>query len=296
MRNIRDIHSEKRGGKRPVISFEFYPPKTEVGIENLFNKTAPALSELRPDFISVTYGAGGSTRGKTLDIAQRVQNELDLPALLHLTCVNATAAEIGQVVEEAKALGISNILALRGDPPSGSEFEKTEGGFEFSYQLIEFLKEQGDFSIGTAGFPEGHVACADGKRVDWDHLCHKIDCGADFVVTQLFFDNRDFYEFRDYIFRKLGREVPIAVGILPILSGQQIRRFTQLCGAKLTTEIEDALQRLGDDDQGVSDFGIEYASRQCRDLQQNGVEAFHFYCLNKAQACTSVLKDLDWVT
>ena len=116
------------------------------------------------------------------------------------------------------------------------------------------------------------------------------------MVTQLFFDNRDFYEFRDYIFRKLGREVPIAVGILPILSGQQIRRFTQLCGAKLTTEIEDALQRLGDDDQGVSDFGIEYASRQCRDLQQNGVEAFHFYCLNKAQACTSVLKDLDWVT
>ena len=174
MRNIRDIHSEKRGGKRPVISFEFFPPKTETGIENLFNKTAPALSELRPDFISVTYGAGGSTRSKTLDIAQRVQNELDLPALLHLTCVNATAADIGQVVEDAKARGISNILALRGDPPSGGEFEKTEGGFEFSYQLIEFLKEKGDFCIGTAGFPEGHVACKDGKQIDWDHLCHKL--------------------------------------------------------------------------------------------------------------------------
>lgn len=296
MRKIRDIQKEKRGGKRPVISFEFFPPKTETGVENLFSKTAQAIAELAPDFISVTYGAGGSTRSKTLDIAQRVQDELELPALLHLTCVNATSEEIGQVVDDAKSRGISNILALRGDPPSGGEFQKTEGGFEYSYQLIEFLKDKGGFCIGTAGFPEGHVACDDGKHVDWDHLCHKVDCGADFVVTQLFFDNRDFFEFRDYLFQKLGREIPIAVGILPILSGQQIRRFTQLCGAKLTTEIENTLQRFGDDDQAVSEFGIEYASRQCRELQQNGVEAFHFYCLNKAQACSAVLKELNWAS
>lgn len=294
MRKIREIHSEKRSGERPVISFEFFPPKTDVGESNLFEKTAPALCELNPDFISVTYGAGGSTREKTLDLVQRVQNQLNLPALMHLTCVEATAKQLGDVVDDAASRGIENILALRGDPPGGGEFSKTPGGFEYSYQLIEFLRERGSFSIGTAGFPEGHIACQGGKHADWDHLAHKIECGADFVVTQLFFQNQDFYEFREYLFQKLGREVPIAVGILPILSGQQIRRFTQLCGATLSPTIESTLDRLGDDDAAVAEFGIDYATKQCQDLAENGVEAFHFYCLNKAPACAAVVRNLGW--
>src|SRR6185369_12203863 len=190
MQFIRDIHDAKRG-QAPVISFEFFPPKTEEGDRNLLEKTIPALMQLKPGFCSVTYGAGGSTRDKTLTIVERIQRQHGLAAMAHLTCVNATQEEIRSYLGDARSRGIKNILALRGDPPGGTgDFQKTEGGFEFSCQLVEFIRRMGGFSVGVAGFPEGHVACKEGKYVDWQRLKNKIDCGADFVITQLFFNNR----------------------------------------------------------------------------------------------------------
>ena len=194
---IRDIHAAKKALGQPVISFEFFPPKTDEGDKNLLEKTIPELMKLRPDFCSVTYGAGGSTREKTIGIVDRIQREHGLTAMMHLTCVNASQEELTAVIGEARTRGIKNILALRGDPPGGGEFKVAPGGFEFSYQLVRHLRALGGFSIGTAGFPEGHIACKEGRQVDWDRLKAKIDCGADFVVTQLFFDNADFYVFRD---------------------------------------------------------------------------------------------------
>ena len=180
---IRDIYSTARQTQRPVVSFEFFPTKTDEGERALLDKTIPALCRLNPDFCSVTYGAGGGTRDKTLAIVDRIQREQNLTSMAHLTCVNATRAQTLAFLEQTRALGIKNVLALRGDPPSGSEFTKTEDGFEYSYELVKFIREAGDFSIGVAGFPEGHVACKEGKHVDWHRLKGKIEHGADFVIT-----------------------------------------------------------------------------------------------------------------
>src|SRR5271154_4513211 len=246
MQFIRDIHAKKAALRLPVVSFEFFPPKTDEGDRTLLEKTIPALKEVHPDYCSVTYGAGGGTREKTLGIVDRIQRQHGIVAMSHLTCVNATAEELRGVLMQAKSLGIHNILALRGDPPGAAgEFKKTEGGFEFSYQLVRFIKEMGGFCIGTAGFPEGHVACKEGREVDWDRLKAKIDSGADFVLTQLFFDNQDFFRFRDYLVRK-GVTVPICPGIIPILSAHQIKRFTALCGAELPAPLLASLEKYAD--------------------------------------------------
>lgn len=292
MQFIRDIYAAKRTANRPVISFEFFPTKTDEGERTLMGKTIPALCELRPDYCSVTYGAGGSTREKTLGIVARIQNEHRLTAMAHLTCVNATEQQTRDIIAQAKVLGIQNILALRGDPPGGTgEFRKAEGGFEFSYQLVQLLREVGGFSVGVAGFPEGHIACNEGKEVDWQRLKHKIDCGADFVITQLFFDNADYYRFRDYL-TKLGVKVPIVPGIIPIGSAAQIKRITDLCGAKLPVGLFAKLEARAADDAACQAFGIEYATNQCSDLLSNGVPGIHFYTLNKAAATTAILKKL----
>lgn len=293
MQFIHDIHAARKRENRPVISFEFFPPKTDEGDRNLLEKTLPALMALKPDYCSVTYGAGGSTREKTLGIVDRIQRQHGLPAMAHLTCVNSTKEQLGDVLAQAKKLGIKNILALRGDPPGGlTEFQKTDGGFEYSYQLVQFLKGLGDFCIGTAGFPEGHIACKDGKYVDWRRLKEKIDCGADFVITQLFFDNADFLEFRDFMVRKMGVSIPICPGVLPILSGSQIKKFTTLCGARIPEKMMARLEELGDDDQAVTEYGIEYATRQCEELLREGVTGIHFYTLNKAHSTTRIVKNL----
>src|SRR5882757_481305 len=216
MRFIREIYAEKMTASRPVISFEFFPPKTEDGDRNLFEKTIPALMSGKPDFCSVTYGAGGSTRDKTLMMVDRIQREQGLTGLAHLTCVNHTREEVRTLLEQIRALGCKNILALRGDPPGGGEFKATPGGFEFASQLVELIRGSGDFSIGVAGFPEGHTACKAGKLADWQHLKTKVDAGADFVLTQLFFDNADFFQFRDHIAGKLGVSVPVVPGVVAI--------------------------------------------------------------------------------
>jgi len=292
MQFIRDIYAAKIPAKKPVISFEFFPPKTDEGDRNLLEKQIPALLETRPDFCSVTYGAGGTTRDKTLKIVDCIQREHNLTALAHLTCVHHTRDEVRTLLEKIRALDCKNILALRGDAPGGGEFQKTPGGFEFASQLVELIREQNAFSTGVAGFPEGHVANKIGKFDDWKHLKEKVDAGADFVLTQLFFDNADFFEFRDFVAGKLGVSVPLVPGIVSILSAAQITKFTQLCGSKIPPPLRKKLDELGSDDEAASEFGIEYATKQCEELLRAGVPGLHFYTLNKARSTVRILENL----
>jgi methylenetetrahydrofolate reductase (NADPH) len=292
MKFIRDIYAANLPAGRPVISFEFFPPKTDEGDRNLLEKTIPGLMTGRPDYCSVTYGAGGSTRDKTLMIVDRIQRDHKLTALAHLTCVNHTRAEVSVLLEKIRALGCHNILALRGDPPGGGEFQPTPGGFEFSAQLVRFIRESGNFSTGVAGFPEGHLACKPGKHTDWGHLKAKVDAGADFVLTQLFFDNADFFEFRDHVTNKLGVRVPIVPGVISILNAAQTIRFTQLCGAKIPPALRAKLDALGNDEAAATEFGIDHATRQCEELLRAGVPGLHFYTLNKSRSTVQILKNL----
>jgi methylenetetrahydrofolate reductase (NADPH) len=292
MRLIRDIHEERSAEGKPCISFEFFPPKTPEGDTALLEKQIPALMELKPDYCSVTYGAGGTTREKTIDIVESIHEKHRLTTMMHLTCVSATRTELEEVVADAKARGVCNLLALRGDPPGGGDFEKTEGGFEFSYQLVEMLRELGGFSIGTAGFPEGHIACREGKFVDWERLARKVRCGADFVVTQLFFDNADYFEFVDHLKNRLKVDVPVIPGVLPIISTGLIKRFTQLCGAKLPEELVRELEARAEDDEAVKAFGVEFATRQIRELLDRGAPGVHFYTLNKADSTAKIMGNL----
>jgi methylenetetrahydrofolate reductase (NADPH) len=292
MKFIRDLYAAKKSTGQPVVSLEFFPPKTEEGDRNLLERQIPALLAARPDFCSVTYGAGGSTRDKTLMIVDRIQREHHLPALAHLTCVNHTRAEVRALLEKIQALNCKNILALRGDPPGGGEFQATPGGFQFSSELVKFIRETGNFSVGVAGFPEGHVANRLGKQDDWQHLKEKVAAGADFVITQLFFDNADFFAFRDHLTRQLGVNVPIVPGIISITSASQIVKFTQLSGAKIPAPLRARLDELGSDDAATAQFGIEYATKQCEELLRAGVPGLHFYTLNKAAATVQIVKNL----
>lgn len=292
MQLIGEIYRAKASLKRPVISFEFFPPKTEEGDKALLEKHIPALMQTKPDYCSVTYGAGGSTREKTLMIVDRIHREHKLTALAHLTCVNHTREQVGELLQKIKVANCHNILALRGDPPGGGEFKATPGGFEYSAQLVKFIREQNGFNIGVAGFPEGHVACKQGKHADWQHLKEKVEAGAHFVLTQLFFDNADFFAFRDYLTSKLGVKVPLVPGVIAIVSAPGIRKFTQLCGAKIPPALSARLDAIGADDAAAVEFGIEYATQQCAGLLEAGVPGLHFYTLNKAHSTVRVLKNL----
>ena len=291
MRFIRDIHAEKQASGKPTISFEFFPFKTTEGEMTFFGKTLPALMTARPDYASVTYGAGGSTREKTLEIVERIQNDFGLTTMAHLTCIKHTQAEIGGILDEAARRGIQNILALRGDPPPGEEWAQTEGGFEFASELVEFLSERGGFGIGAAGFPEGHIDCAEGREIDWRHLVGKINCGADFVITQMFFDNADYFRLADYL-KGQGVAVPLFPGIIPVANAGQIKKFSAMCGAKLPELFSSRLDELGDDADAVREYGIEYATGQCRELLERGAPGLHFYTLNKSKAVLQILANL----
>ncbi len=293
VRLIRDIYADKLASGRPVVSVEFFPPKTPKGDEALFGWTLPALQTVAPDFYSVTYGAGGSTRDKTLSVVDRIQREHRATAMAHLTCISTSRTDIEHYLSEARDRGIRNILALRGDPPQdGGELARLESGFDYSYQLVAFIKRTGGFSIGTAGFPESHIACREGKHVDWQRLKAKIDHGADFVLTQLFFNNDDYFTFRDYLAGTLGVTVPIIPGVLPILSTEQIKRFTTICGATLPAALLVKLEAFGDDAKAVADFGVELATRQCEALLAGGAPGVHIYSLNKPYATTRIISDL----
>jgi len=277
--------------KRPVYSFEFFPPKTDKGVEEVM-ETAAQLKSLSPDFISVTYGAGGTTRGRTAELTSRFKRDAGLEPMAHLTCVDSTREDIGSVLDEHKRNGLENILALRGDPPSGQkQFKPTPGGFAFSSELVEYIaKGPWHFSIGVAGYPEGHPECLNKTR-DIENLKRKLDAGASFVITQLFFDNAEFFRFREECAR-LGVTAPIIAGIMPILNVGQIKRFVSMCGSKIPHPLLVSLESAEADPSEVENLGIGHAIRQCEELVREGVAGIHFYTLNRSKATLRILSHL----
>ena len=272
----------------PSVSFEFFPPKTDAGFASLF-QTIDELKSINPSYVSVTYGAGGSTREKTVQLVERIQRELGIRSMAHLTCVGHTASEIGSILDDLWNAGIRNVLALRGDPPAGqSQFVSTEGGFSNADGLVKFVAERHPFSIGVAGYPEGHPQCLNLTR-DMEHLKRKIDNGGTFIVTQLFFDNADFYRFRDRAVA-MGIKVPIVAGIMPILNVAQIKRFIGMCGAKIPQPLLLKLESLESDAEAVHTAGVSHATDQCRDLIASDVAGVHFYTLNKSKATVEICK------
>ncbi|UCD10658.1 MAG: methylenetetrahydrofolate reductase [NAD(P)H] [Nitrospinaceae bacterium] len=283
---IRDI----LGRGEPTFSFEFFPPKSEEGFEQLFN-TIENLKELKPGYVSVTYGAGGTTRSRTLELVRRIKDGIGLEAMAHLTCVGHDKEEIRDILSRMEEAGIDNVLALRGDPPQGeTHFIKTAGGFEYADQLVAFIRRNFSFCLGVAGYPEGHVECLD-KTQDLINLKRKVDAGADFIVTQLFFDNRFYYEFMDKI-HAMGIHVPVIPGIMPIINVKQIKRFTKMCGATIPRALNNALEEVQDDSEAVGRVGIEYALGQCRDLLWQGAPGVHFYTLNRSPATRAIVEQL----
>ncbi len=272
------------------MSFEFFPPKTDAGFDKLFD-TIAALKPLNPSFVDVTYGAGGSTREKTLELAAKIRRETKLDVMAHLTCVGHTADEVGSILDQLWDADVHNVLALRGDPPGGGGvWTRTEGGFEYAGDMVEYVRNRHDFFTAVAGFPEGHPQCLNRTR-DLEHLKQKVDAGADAVVTQLFFDNADFLRFRDDC-RRIGIDVPIVAGIMPIQKVDQIKRFVTMCGAKIPHPLLTTLERLDSDPAAVERAGIDYATRQCQDLVFHGVDGLHFYTLNKSTATVEICQSL----
>jgi methylenetetrahydrofolate reductase (NADH) len=276
-------------GSQP-FSFEFFPPKTDEGFDQLF-QTIENLKSWNPGYVSVTYGAGGSTRAKTLDLVGRIKNQIGLEGMAHLTCVGHTSDEIRGILDRLKEDGIENVLALRGDPPKGEDsFVKTENGFGFGNELVGFIRKHYSFCLGVAGYPEGHVECPD-KRIDLENLKRKVDAGADFIVTQLFFDNRFFFEFCERA-RANGIHVPIVPGIMPIINARQTQRFTKMCGASIPSALMERLEQSQDDAGAVRQIGVEHATTQCDELLKNGVPGIHFYTLNQSTATLAILENL----
>lgn len=275
---------------RPVFSFEFFPPKTEEGLRNLFT-TVETLAELKPSFVSVTYGAGGSTRELTIDLTARIKREIGIEAMAHLTCVGHSAGEIAGILDRLRDAGIENVLALRGDPPKGeTQFVRPADGFGYSVELIRFIRPRYDFCLGGACYPEGHVEAVD-KEADLRRAKEKQDGGVRFLITQLFFDPADYFRFVERV-RALGVTVPIVPGIMPITNVGQVERFTSMCGASIPPALRERLDRVRDDDQAVIATGIEWATDQCRALLAGGAPGIHFYTLNRSLSSRMVYLNL----
>jgi methylenetetrahydrofolate reductase (NADPH) len=276
---------------QPTVSFEFFPPRTEAGFTQLY-QTIEELKPLHPSYVSVTYGAGGSTRQKTVDLVEKIQRDAGIRSMAHLTCVGHTAAEIGSIVDDLWKAGIRNVLALRGDPQAGqTQFVATDGGFAYADELVKFIAGRHDFCIGVAGYPEGHPQCLNLQR-DLENLKRKVDNGGRVIVTQLFFDNAVFYRFRDAA-RVIGIKAPIIAGIMPILNVAQIKRFVSMCGAKIPQPLLVKLESLEASADAVHKAGVEYATRQCQDLLFHGVDGIHFYTLNKSPATVQICQSLN---
>lgn len=272
-----------------LFSFEFFPPKTPQAAEELFAQAA-ALAALQPSFVSVTYGAGGTTRDRTRALVVRLQEELHLNAVPHLTCVGSTRTELQQIVREFRDHGIDNILALRGDPPKGeTTYVPPVDGLAHAADLVTLIKEFNHFDIGVAGYPEGHPETVN-MLTDMANLKAKVDMGANVIISQLFFDNRDFYDFCDRC-RLAGITIPIIAGIMPILSRSGIERMAGMCGARLPAPLLRQLVRAKDD-AAMAAIGTHWATEQCRDLLAHGVQGIHFYTLNKSQATVAIFQRL----
>jgi methylenetetrahydrofolate reductase (NADPH) len=270
------------------LSFELFPPKTEAGGKALF-RHVDQLVDFRPDFITCTYGAGGSTRDKTLEIVRQVKQQYSLPVASHLTCVGSTVEQLRAYLSQANEGGIDYIVALRGDPPSGeTNFEPVPGGLRYANELVELIRaEFGSFGIAVAGYPETHQEAASPK-IDLENLKRKVDCGADIVITQLFYNNDDFFQFRRRCVAA-GIQTALIPGILPVTNLSQIQRITSMCRAGLPQSfIEELGQR--DDDEWQFQVGVEFATRQVQELIKADVPGIHFYVLNKSQATSAVLQ------
>jgi methylenetetrahydrofolate reductase (NADPH) len=276
--------------RRPVFSFEFFPPKTDEG-QAMLESTLAVLKEDRPDYVSVTYGAGGSTRERTVEITKWIKQDLGIEAMAHLSCVGEPTARLVEILEEIEASGIDNVLALRGDPPRGeTEWRPHPGGLRHSVELIELIRERFDFCVGAACFPEVHPEAKDFSQ-DLAYAKRKVDAGASFLITQLFFDNELYFEFVDQA-RTAGIEVPLIPGIMPITNLKQIKTITGLCGATIPAELDRELNGRAGDPEAVAELGVAYATLQCSDLLARGAPGIHFYTLNRSPATRAILAAL----
>lgn len=275
--------------KRPVFSFEFFPPKSDEAARQL-ERTIAELGPLEPDYVSVTYGAGGSTREKTLDIVTRIKRETGIEAMAHLTCVGSTKDDLAAVLDRLAEAGVDNVLALRGDPPKGqTTFEAVDGGFRYANELIEFIRDRykNQFCVGAAAYPEKHTECAN-PAVDLANLKRKVDAGVEFLITQLFFDNRRYFEFVE-VARAAGIRCPIIPGIMPVTNAAQTERFTLACGASLPFAFAAELDRRRENPAEVLQLGVAHATAQSLQLLLGGAPGVHFYTLNRSLATRDVL-------
>jgi methylenetetrahydrofolate reductase (NADPH) len=274
-------------GRPPVISFEFFPPKTPEAETRLF-ETVAQLAPLRPTFVSVTYGAGGATRRLTRDIVARIKREIGIEAMAHLTCLGHTADELAEILDALTAAGIENVLALRGDPPKGqTTFTPTPGGFAHGAELAAFIRARWDVCIVGAAYPEKHLEAPD-PETDLHHLTEKVANGAQVLITQLFFEPSTYFAFVERA-RAAGIGLPIVPGIMPITNVSQIERFTRMCGASIPASLRDLLAGVRDDDAAVTAVGIEWARDQCRALLAGGAPGLHFYTLNRHHSAQEIL-------
>ncbi|MHC4878478.1 MAG: methylenetetrahydrofolate reductase [NAD(P)H] [Planctomycetota bacterium] len=274
------------------LSIEIFPPKTPGGDESLFNMLEQA-SVWNPAFISCTYGAGGSTRTRTIDLCDEIQKRFDMTATAHFTCVGSSRDELLEWLETAQARGVQNIMALRGDPPQGeTEFVQAEGGLQYANELVSLIRESfDDFGIGVAGYPEKHPEAPD-LATDIQNLKRKVDAGADAVFTQLFYDNASFLRFRD-LCEDAEIDEPIIPGIMPITEFARIKRITSLCGSVIPDELASKLEAVQEDKTAQFEVGVEFAIGQCQELIHEGVPGIHFYVLNRMDACDRILEALD---
>jgi methylenetetrahydrofolate reductase (NADPH) len=283
-------------GTEPSFSFEFFPPKTDEGERNL-GRALAELSRLSPTFVSVTYGAGGSTteKRKTIDIVRHLKRDYGMEGMAHFTCVGADVGQLREMLDTMRDAGIENVLALRGDPPPGeSDWTATEGGLSYSRELIELIRDEYDFAIGAACFPEVHIHATDAES-DLRYLKEKVEAGARFLITQLFFDNQAYYDFVARA-RDIGIDVPIVPGIMPITDAGQIKRITGMCGAEIPGRLLSELELRSDQPGSVTDLGVAYATLQCADLLANGAPGIHFYTLNRSPATRAILSALRLMT
>jgi methylenetetrahydrofolate reductase (NADPH) len=282
--------NELLGGDEPTFSFEFFPPKSAAGEEN-FERALQELAPLEPSFVSVTYGAGGTTREKTVETVRHIKEHHGLEAMAHFTCVGATTEELRTTLEEIRGAGIDNVLALRGDPPRGeTEWTASEGGLEYSHQLVSLLRDDYDFAIAAACFPETHIH-ATSPEDDLRYLKQKVDAGVDYLITQLFFDNELYFDFVERA-RAIGITVPIIPGVMPITGYGQIARITSLCGATMPEHVLAELDARQEDAEAVAEFGVSYATMQCADLLAKGAPGIHFCTLNRSPATRAILSAL----
>jgi methylenetetrahydrofolate reductase (NADPH) len=278
-------------GGEPVFSFEFFPPKSEEGEQRLFEALA-ALRSLEPAFVSVTWGAGGSTRSKTIEIVSRIKQNHGLEAMAHFTCVGATTDDLHAALKQMRDAGIENVLALRGDPPQGeTAFTVTEGGLAHATDLTKLVAAAyPDTCLVGACYPEVHAEAPD-RATDLRHLKEKVDAGARVLITQLFFDNSAYYRFVEDA-RAIGIDVPIIPGIMPIISTAGIKRMTSMCGATIPPALLEALEARGEDEEAVAELGVSYATLQCAELLASGAPGIHFYTINRSPATRAILSAL----